>query len=587
MKDILKFLSGKNRILVLFGRSGIGKTSIVKHVSKYAFERKLFKNGVIYLDMKGKKFIHSINKMLAKKLNSPLDKSNKQIERLINSLHVMIIIDNLDSISSSQLLELETKICSFRERTQYPKICLVVEKGIKIDQADYYEIGPLKETAVGSMFKANLEENLYKEVRSSLKKLIQTIDCSPSTVWKIITLIKEKPIEKIFDELGPSEIKKSQTFSTQETQSIETESLNLFLAYMKTRIPESIIFFKMLSFFPAGVYRSDLAVLCDTQEYDYNEILTILSRRKNSLLDLSSNILTIPESLKNYLFSVEKKLGKSVNSYKYLSLLAQTILLQLMDQPSVKSLEILKSLTNLFFRPHPQSTKLASIQNSSFADLQQSFKEMEKNFDAFLTTEEIPETDLVCVCQSVFEICLFCVRIYLIFGEKRTAEAMIKKTIIVIKNHGQNILKAKLKIIQAAILYEYNGNVERLEKLVKKALLYFDHQGSDVLDYLGESHLLMALIKIENPSIIVYSEVDKSLLQAETIFNTLNLTAEKARFYLAKFDWLLLTNTLNTKNEEFVENLENARKIFAQMKFFGLEIKSVFYIGEFYIRRQK
>ena len=71
------------------------------------------------------------------------------------------------------------------------------------------------------------------------------------------------------------------------------------------------------------------------------------------------------------------------------------------------------------------------------------------------------------------------------------------------------------------------------------------------------------------------------------IFNTLNLTAEKARFYLAKFDWLLLTNTLNTKNEEFVENLENARKIFAQMKFFGLEIKSVFYIGEFYIRRQK
>ena len=97
----------------------------------------------------------------------------------------------------------------------------------------------------------------------------------------------------------------------------------------------------------------------------------------------------------------------------------------------------------------------------------------------------------------------------------------------------------------------------------------------------------MALIKIENPSIIVYSEVDKSLLQAETIFNTLNLTAEKARFYLAKFDWLLLTNTLNTKNEEFVENLENARKIFAQMKFFGLEIKSVFYIGEFYIRRQK
>ena len=182
MKEILEFLSGKNRILIVHGRAGIGKTLLMKHVSKYAFERKLFKDGIIYLDMKGKKYTRSISKMLAKKLNSPREKSNEQLARIIDSMYIMVIIDNIESKAFDQLIELGTKISYFHERTQYPKFCIVLDNSIVIDQADSYEIGPLKKNYISSLVKSSLETRLYQRIRPKLKELIDRIDCSPSSV---------------------------------------------------------------------------------------------------------------------------------------------------------------------------------------------------------------------------------------------------------------------------------------------------------------------------------------------------------------------------------------------------------------------
>jgi nucleoside-triphosphatase THEP1/SpoVK/Ycf46/Vps4 family AAA+-type ATPase len=582
MKEILKLLSGKNRILILHGRPGIGKTLLVKHVAKYGFERKMFKNGVVYLDIKGKKFVSSINQMLAKKLNTLWEKSNEHLERLIDSMHILIIIDNIDSISNEQLKDLSTKISSFHERTQYPKFCVVLDKPIAIDQAEEYEIKELTDAYAGKLIKYLLEPSLYQTVKSHLSGLIVKIDRSPSSVLNIIALIKEIPIEEIFDQILSYNTKK---FS-QPGPSAETQPLKLFLTYLEERDSQALGFLRMLSYFPAGVYKTDLSILWPTENTNYNDILKIISNQQSYLIDLSSKILVVPDSLKTCLLNKDKG-QKPIMYYEYISMLAQCILISLMKQTSTQRLEIMKSLTNIFFNPYPKPNILselsASCLNSETSPLQM-FKEMKKNFMHFLTNEAIEDihTDEVNkVSQFVFEICICCARIYLILGKRRKAESIIKETKIIIKNLGHNMLKVKLKMTLAAISYEFSpsnqmqGNNEKLIKVVKKILLNFDHKGPEVSDYLAETKLLIALISMKNPLSSVSSEIDQSLNLAEEIFTQLNLKAELSRLYLAKFQ-------RGNFSKQTVKNLLFAKETFSEINFKGLLEKTLYCLGVFY-----
>ena len=307
----------------------------------------------------------------------------------------------------------------------------------------------------------------------------------------------------------------------------------------------------MLSNFPSGIYKSGLAILCKNEKYDYNEVIKVILNHQNRLLDVTNDAILVQDSLKEYL-ALEEKEKISIDCYKYLSLLAQSILISILDQPLTHCCDILKSYTNLFFEPFP-TRENSRILLGNIPPLQM-FDDMKKNFIKILTKETmqgIESNEIGDACKYIFEICLYVVRIYLIIGNQKKADEIIKGTKVIIKYHGQHLLNAKLKIAQAAILYEYQGyndsqgngdkqgNNEKLEKIMRKVSLYIDHHKAFALDYLAESYLLLGLIKIRNPAFILLStEIDEYISQAENIFLQIKHDKGLARIYLVKTYWL-------------------------------------------------
>lgn len=68
MQNLLE-ITTKNRVVFVYGKPGIGKTLLVKSAANYACERRMFKHGVIYLDLQGKSNSSAINTIIAQSLN--------------------------------------------------------------------------------------------------------------------------------------------------------------------------------------------------------------------------------------------------------------------------------------------------------------------------------------------------------------------------------------------------------------------------------------------------------------------------------------------------------------------------------------
>lgn len=595
MKETLEKLSGSERILILYGKQGIGKTLIVKHIANYGFERKLFKNGVIYIDMKGKKFSQSVNKKIAKKLNSPWEKNNEHLVKLIGGMHILLIIDNLDSSIKGLMTEISAKIQYFRERTQFPRFCIVTDTLIPITDAEFYKLGPLEQSSAGRFFKCKLDEKVYKSIRNDLKKIVETIDLSPLNLMKYATRFKEENLKTIMESLQPSKVQEAKRNSIQFISSNETEQLALSLNYVKSRNSDSISFLQIINNFPAGVYKTDLEIICNQKCYNFNEFLTLFSKEHSWMIQSTEDIIKLDESLK-YHVELNYFTCAPISYYKYLSVLTQSIYLRLMELPQVQAYDILKSLTNLFFSPYPEDLRKnqvwGTIMERKISPLEM-FREMKKNIlplfamDTPKMKKERDSAEINEICADVFQICIFCVRIYLIQRKQKKAEILIKQCMVMMKHLSQHLLRTMLKLTKAAILYESShsseSNPEKLSKTANRALRDIDHKGTDMPYYLGECFLITALIKIRKSEI--YSMEDyESILNAEEKFVELKLDPELARLYIVKAKWLILTDRKDLKIEA---NLKFAIDTFNKIGYKGLEEIAISLLGEIFFRIEK
>ena len=425
-KEILEKLAGNTRILIFYGATNIGKSLLIKHLSNYAYERKLFKNGVVYIDMKGKRFCKSINRILAKKLNSPWEKSNEHLAKLIDNMHIFIIIDNLDSFEGAQLDDLKTKISIFHEKTQFPKFCIVTEHKFVVKHAEYYELKPFSKSTVGRLFKANLDDARYRQERDNIQKVVQKIDCSPINVFKLINKFKEKPLGQSLDQSQLREFEREINRS-QGNVKTENEQLSLALIYFRERSPEALNFLQLISDFPSGIYKNHLKFLCESKPYDYEEILVLINSQQSWLLECSDDIIKVNEVFNKYIKENYQGFIET-RFYEYLSLVIQSIYVELKEQPQVQCMDLLKSFTNLHFWPYPM---ISSSDKESFLHKSpiEIFNEMKNNFSVAFTKETIMrvrKSDINTVFEYIFQICVYNVRVYLIQRKQKKAEDIIR-----------------------------------------------------------------------------------------------------------------------------------------------------------------
>ena len=91
--------STENRFVFLTGDPGLGKSDVLKTAAMYAFERRIFTDGVVYCDLKHRTDSSGIINSLVKQLNIP-GVSKEQLVDAIRNFQLLVIFDN-----SSDLLE--------------------------------------------------------------------------------------------------------------------------------------------------------------------------------------------------------------------------------------------------------------------------------------------------------------------------------------------------------------------------------------------------------------------------------------------------------------------------------------------------
>jgi predicted ATPase len=113
-----------SRLIIVTGDARLGKSAIAKTAAMYAFERRIFTDGVVYVDFARVTDFGAIHRSIAAELNVP-GVSGKELCRSIDNLHLLIILDNCTSLIESSDDKFREKLTEIVENTRYPKLLVV------------------------------------------------------------------------------------------------------------------------------------------------------------------------------------------------------------------------------------------------------------------------------------------------------------------------------------------------------------------------------------------------------------------------------------------------------------------------------
>ena len=132
----------QTRFIFLTGEAGTGKSDVLKTAAMYAFERRIFTDGVVYCDLKHRTDSSGIINALVKQLNIP-GISKEQLVDDIRNLHLLIIFDNSGDLLEAKYEKVKEKIRYLVENTQYPNFVIVSRDHYYWDFAVEMQITPL------------------------------------------------------------------------------------------------------------------------------------------------------------------------------------------------------------------------------------------------------------------------------------------------------------------------------------------------------------------------------------------------------------------------------------------------------------
>ena len=183
----------KHRLILVSGELGLGKSTLVKTASMYAFERRIFNDGVIYLNFRGRKDINSLYDSIAAELNIP-GISAKELCRQIDKLNVLIILDKMSAMIDAKSEKLINKIRILMETTYCPKVVLISEQQVNIDMAYQYPVNGISEQDALRLFK-ELSGDMADQIDMHADEILPIIGRNPSRIENMAPLLKQKTIE--------------------------------------------------------------------------------------------------------------------------------------------------------------------------------------------------------------------------------------------------------------------------------------------------------------------------------------------------------------------------------------------------------
>lgn len=563
-------LLNNNRSVNLYGESGMGKTMMLKRAGYYAYERKLFSDGVVYFDFT-KRDIVFLYRTISKTLNLPVFDHYTELFSVLNEKDVLLIMDNIDELISEKKKNFYETYENMIKSTTKPKFIIGCVEKIDLKNCKFFKLSGLSSEQKGKFIRRRIEN-----IRNT--ENFDKISNKPSDLIKYTENQKNRP----------------GSFKGQTAPELHR------LSTFKIKVPGSFHFFHILKNLQFGAFRFSIQQI-------WPQVQETFKDNSQKFDEMLKNLNLAPENL-DYLLIREAGDEFFKLKYEFLNLLqiqvqtpaASEIYLKL----SLKSLAVVArsilsaSLKDNFRIGYEYRNNLmffnAALDHSIWNRFKQSGQVADKIFDPSITFEKI-EYNFWCyiknseltkiynkgVIQSdevkeyLSEIMLCTSSIFLLFGNIRDLDEYIERCKVCCKAFKLDMTLNVINFLHAVVYAN--------KKLISECLQLVDGCEKCFIDTedgqgVAECYLLRALVA-EN-----FDEKIGKIKKSIELFKNHQCPPGYARGLLALVE---LKNSIEQFDEEFKSACLECSEIFNQN---GMKIwknKSNLYLSNYFFNQEK
>ena len=264
IREIL-LMTLQSRCINVIGPCGIGKTMVLKRVAQYAYERRIFKDGVVYLDFLTTTDIIFLYRYIANTLNLPYFNNTRDLCVAINNLDILLIIDNIDLLIKQDEASLIECYDDILLNTIRPKFLIASRVPLNLQRSKTYSMPDLSILQAITLLK---QLNSDQKLKNISAKIFERIGTKPSDILQISPIFFQENYENLIE-----------NEKIQEIDDKSLCSLSVSLKFINDKFPDSQNFFKILGYLPSGALKINIKYLCDELLINYEEILVMLKSK--------------------------------------------------------------------------------------------------------------------------------------------------------------------------------------------------------------------------------------------------------------------------------------------------------------------
>jgi hypothetical protein len=505
--EVRKVIKGilENRCVNITGPCGIGKTMVLRRAAQYLYERRIFKAGVVYLDVCMRTDIIFLYRYLAGIMNLPLSDQmslpdNEKLLSMMNHIDVLFIVDNIDRLNNKE--KIVRDVNKIMAETDKPKIIIGSKTHLGVADSFNYEI-PLLSL---NQSKALLTFH-NKSILTDLDEIVAKIGQKPSDLLQVSPLLSDPLFKSDFLQI--------------ESKYLSIES-SIF--HVQKTFPNFLTFLRLLSYLPSGALKLNLEELTKNLLIKPQEILRYLNKDSGAWFihtDPAFEFVVLRSYVMDYMtFVVPHDPDLAKACLVHLAVFIRSLLKAFLASSDPISFQCRGSLffinagidTGIWGAAFPEDSAKMT-EKIQFTDLVKTFEKCESNFWYYLNSRLIKEIfqvkDLKDVesetGKAIGEILLCTTAIFILMGKKDDALIMISKGRELCADLGMKKVKALLTLTNASLYssrkYDKNlkqpnypsKNFEKAKHLALKAKWKL----SDYEEGLAESSFLLNLLQLK------------------------------------------------------------------------------------------
>jgi Ni2+-binding GTPase involved in maturation of urease and hydrogenase len=569
--QLLRLVS-HHRCVNLYGEAGMGKTILLKRAGFYAYERRLFTDGVVYFDFT-KKDIVFLYRTISKTLNLPVFDHYTDLFSVLNNKDVLLIMDNIDELvcedSKNAFFETYENFLKFTEK---PKFIICCVNKLDLKTSEFFELPGLNDEQKCRFIKRRLDT--YKP-----NERFPSTSSNPTELLKYIESRNRK--------LGSS--------PRHSAVSPEMAVINT----MRTRALGSSYFFNIMKFLQFGAYRFSIEEIWQSIQQKYPDARMSLTDMLTALLrhPETRNLLTVEAGeeffkLKSEVWNqLQAQLLNEDQSHFYfkiaiksLASISTSILQAALKEEFRIGYEFRRSLA--FFNGglnHGIWKRFAGngALKDKVYDPGMFFEKIEYNFWHYIKENDLRKifNDLLKVNDEVkaalSEIIISTVSIFTLFGNFRDAAEYIERSRSCCKTFSLDLTYQIISLMQCSICLN-EGKFFEVQIGLESISQYF--KDTNDFEGLGECLLLKAL-GCEN-----FDEKIKNLQLASAQFKDANCLPGYARSALAIIE---IKHSLKELGAEQVSLCAEISDIFEKAGLKSWKTRSDLYLSSCYFSSEK